>query len=129
MMGGGFPELRVIYKMQEEVFKMKSKVMKRRMVIFNSSLFFVTFQKKQQIQTMKRLKNEANAAKVEADQREFGLNSQNLLLTAFMLWPSYNGHFLGCFFWGSISPSRIDPKDFYWNTIQRLSSAHAFLLG
>jgi hypothetical protein len=37
---GGFPKLRVIYKMQEEAFEMKSKVMKRRMVIFfNLSLF------------------------------------------------------------------------------------------
>jgi hypothetical protein len=39
MMGVGFLKLRIIYKMQEEVFKMKSKVMKRRMVIFNLSLF------------------------------------------------------------------------------------------
>jgi hypothetical protein len=33
---------------------------------------------------MKRLKNEANAAKVQADQREFGLNSQNLSLNSLL---------------------------------------------
>jgi hypothetical protein len=38
----------------------------------------VTDQKKQHIQSISRLKKEANAAKVEADQRELGLDDQIL---------------------------------------------------
>jgi hypothetical protein len=30
-----------------------------------------------------------------------------ILLTAFMLWPSYNGHFWGYFLFRGISPSKI----------------------
>jgi hypothetical protein len=47
----------------------------------------VTLQKKQHIQTMKRLKNKVNAAKVKADQRELGLNSQNISLNV-IIWIS-----------------------------------------
>jgi hypothetical protein len=40
----------------------------------------ITDQKKQHIQSISRLKKEANAAKVKADQRELGLDDQILLL-------------------------------------------------
>jgi chromosome segregation ATPase len=80
IMGGRFPKLRVIYQMQEEVFKMKKQSNEEK----DGHIQLVTLQKKQQIQTMKRLKNEADAAKVEADQREFGLNSQNLSLNSLL---------------------------------------------
>jgi chromosome segregation ATPase len=71
ILNGGFPKLRMIsWKLE--------KVMKRRMVILDSSLI----RRKQHIQTTKRIKKKALAAKVETDQLELGLNNQIVLLNS-----------------------------------------------
>jgi hypothetical protein len=50
-----------------------------------------------------------------------------VVLTGFRLRHQYWRHFLGSLFQRGIFPSKVDPKDFYWDTIQALSRAHAFL--
>jgi hypothetical protein len=52
----------------------------------------------------------------------------NTKLTAFMLWPSMNGHFWGYIFLGGIFPSKIGHIAPFLATIQRLSKTCAFLL-
>jgi hypothetical protein len=49
-------------------------------------------------------------------------------LTAFMLWPSINGHILGVYFFGGISPSKIGHIAPFLATIQALSKTRVFLL-
>jgi hypothetical protein len=46
---------------------------------------------------------------IPRDNREFS-NCSFQLLTAFMLWPSYNGHFWGYIFFGVIFPQKLTPK-------------------
>jgi hypothetical protein len=49
-------------------------------------------------------------------------------LTGFLLWPYIYGHFLGSFFYGSISPSKIGLIAPYLEQTQLRSKARAFLL-
>jgi hypothetical protein len=37
---------------------------------------------------------------------QYGQFAGGCLLTGFLLWPSYYGHFLGYFFYGGVSPSK-----------------------
>jgi hypothetical protein len=48
-------------------------------------------------------------------------------LTAFMLWPSYNGHVLGSFFLRGVSPSKMGHIALFLATIQPFSKARVFL--
>jgi hypothetical protein len=47
--------------------------------------------------------------------------------TAFMLWPSYNGHFWGYIFFGGIFPSKIGRFAPFLATIKALSKTRVFL--
>jgi hypothetical protein len=57
-----------------------------------------------------------------------GFHSDLALITAFMLWPSINGHLLGVYFFGGISPSKIGHIAPFLATIQALSKTRVFLL-
>jgi hypothetical protein len=64
---------------------------------------------------------ELNPAGVKASKKKI------FSLTAFMLWPSYNGHFWGYIFFGGISPSKIGHIAPFLATIQALSKTRVFL--
>jgi hypothetical protein len=57
-----------------------------------------------------------------------GISGYFRLLTGFRLLPQYWGWILGSFFYGGVSPSKIGPIAPYWETVQALSKARAFLL-
>jgi hypothetical protein len=57
----------------------------------------------------------------------YGIARNVAVLTGFLLWPYIYGHFLGSFFYGGISPSKIGLIAPYLERTQLCSKARVFL--